>query len=120
VLLKGSHDNPSESFGFIPTASGGAFDRHDAFCHIIALRFHRVMAAQASVSGAKSGQPVGQHGLAPKAARRGFEPQTSPSRHLSRFFGDQLMGKALLKDAPSCPHGGTGTEKIASRFTHHN
>jgi hypothetical protein len=119
-VLKRSHDNPRKSLGLLSDKMRGKFDRHDAFCHIIALRFHRSWRSQAADSSVKMGIAVNHNGHTPTATWRGSDPLTTPSRRLSRFIGDQPMDKALSKKASLGLHHSAGRKTTPLCFIHHD
>lgn len=119
-MLKRSHDNQRKSLGKFSDKKRGKFDQQGAFCHIIALRLRRTMRLQAPDSGVKKGMPTNQTGHTPTAISRGIEPLTTPSRHLSRFIGDQPMDKALSQKASLGLHFSAGRRNVPSRFVHHD
>jgi hypothetical protein len=98
-MLTKRNDNPIKTFKNLLVQVGIKFDRTHTFCHIIALRFRRFMAAPAPTTGANNGFHTARNGQSHQAVRRDFESQTSSSRRPSRFNRVQPMLRAFLHKA---------------------
>jgi hypothetical protein len=72
VMLMPNNDNPIKTFKFLLNKAVGKFDHTHTFCHIIALRFQRIMREQASASGARNGLHTARFRPSPQGRLEGF------------------------------------------------